>query len=163
MTTTTTTRSTNTDTANVKLPLALKRARLFWTMFITNVVFDALLAVCALGFGIKSGYEGHAVFDGSRLGEAVGYIFGGTTQFLAFIGVLALIGVALWGAQKLSKDQRHNALIGVLLGAFVLGGLTFKFLAIGANMIPLLVFVAFVAAQSSVAYTLIAIRPRANR
>lgn len=136
-------------------------SRLFWTTFSVNALFDALLAIGVLGFGIATGYEGRPVFNTSRLGEAVEYLFGDTTQFLAFIGILAIVGFALRGALRLVEKGNRTGVGVIIVAVFVIGGVTFKYLEIGTNLVPLLVFVAFVATQTGIT-VLLATRRGAN-
>lgn len=149
--TTTSTPVNRTDNATaIPMPLVLKPGRIFWTAFGVNALFDAVIAVALLGFGIATGYQGRPVFDGSRLGEAVNYLFGGVVDLFAFIGVLVAVGLLLWGMFKLIEKEKK--VLAILCGAaiFAIGLVTSQFLGVGTNVVPLLVFTAFVAVQSGV-------------
>jgi len=86
--------TTTSPTPSTTTLLLLKRAQIFWTAFSVNALVDTVLLIAAYGFGLISGYESKAVFNGSRLGVAMDYLFGGPKQFVWFVVVLIALGIA---------------------------------------------------------------------
>lgn len=141
--------------------MTTSKTRVFWASFAVLAAFNAVATVAVLAFGLASGYEGKFVVSSDKAGEAVRYLFGGIDQLFAFIGIITLVAVAVWGAIKLSKDGHHRWMAALLVAAFIVGGLTFRLLAVGEQLVPILVFVAFTAMEAGL-IALLATRQRST-
>lgn len=137
-------------------------ARLFWGMACVNLIVDAVLAVLLLGAGLATGYEGKPAISFSAVGKAIEYLFGNLGQLALFAVALIVIGVLLVLIKKSHKDDRNTTAIVLGLVVFLMGGLTFTQLHVGANIIPLLVFLTLVVIHSWIGYIVVT-HKRANK
>ncbi len=135
-----------------KMPLVLKRTRIFLSSFIVGLVFNIALIILVYTFGVSTGYEGEPSFSWDQLGNSMGFLFGGLPSLLGFIGGLAIFAVTLKLVDWLSKNGHHKWLLFAFIVGFVLGGIVLWPLisALGSvfGVLPFVGLIAFTALEA---------------
>lgn len=130
--------------------IVIPRRHAFWALAAVFGIAFPVGAILFLNFGLVTGYEGEETYNLSRVGDAVGYLFGGVDQLFSFVGVIVVVALLLMGAAKLMR-RSHTiwaAICGVAV--FILGGLTFQQIASDIDIIPMLAFLASILGMAGV-------------